>query len=42
MKQFLLLLHEDIQKMSVDLDLEDVIIENELSENNNLEQYLLN
>ena len=37
-----LLDEQDIQKMSVDLDLEDVIIENELSENNNLEQYLLN
>lgn len=37
-----LLDEQDIQKMSIDLDIEDIIIENELSENNNLEQYLLN
>ena len=37
-----LLDEQDIQKMSVDLDLEDVIIDSELSENSNLEQYLLN
>lgn len=33
---------QDIQKMSIDLDVEDLIIENELSQNKNLEQYLLN
>jgi flagellar basal body-associated protein FliL len=37
-----LLDEQDIQKMSIDLDIEDATIENELSENNNLEQYLLN
>lgn len=37
-----LLDEQDIQKMSVDLKIEDGTIENELSENNNLEQYLLN
>ena len=37
-----LLNEHDIQKMSVDLNIEDITIENELSENNNLEQYLLN
>jgi hypothetical protein len=33
---------QDIQKMNIDVDIEDDIIENELSENNNLEQYLIN
>lgn len=33
---------QDIQKISVDLNIEDLTIENELSQNNNLEQYLLN
>jgi hypothetical protein len=33
---------QDIQKISVDLGIEDFTIENELSHNNNLEQYLLN
>ncbi|POY35909.1 hypothetical protein C3L50_15700 [Flavobacterium alvei] len=33
---------QDIQKMNIDLNLEDKTIENELSENSNLEQYLLN
>ena len=33
---------QDIQKISVDLCIEDLTIENELSHNNNLEQYLLN
>lgn len=33
---------QDIQKMSIDLDIEDLTIENELSQNKNLEQYLLN
>ena len=37
-----LLDEEDIQKMSVDLNLEDKTIENELSDNKNLEYYLLN
>ena len=37
-----LLDEQDIQKMNVDMGIEDVTIENELSENNNLEQYLLN
>jgi hypothetical protein len=37
-----LLNEQDIQKMNVDMGIEDVTIENELSENNNLEQYLLN
>ncbi|TRX29718.1 hypothetical protein FNW25_01805 [Flavobacterium franklandianum] len=37
-----LLDEQDIQKMSVDLDIEDITIENELSQNKNLEQYLLN
>jgi flagellar basal body-associated protein FliL len=37
-----LLDEQDIQKISLDLDIEDVAIENELSENKNLEQYLLN
>jgi hypothetical protein len=37
-----LLDEQDIQKMSVDLGIEDVTIENELSQNKNLEQYLLN
>lgn len=33
---------EDIQKMSIGLDLEDKSIENELSINTNLEQYITN
>lgn len=37
-----LLDEQDIQKMSVDLGIEDLTIENELSQNKNLEQYLLN
>lgn len=37
-----LLDEQDIQKMSFDLGLEDLTIENELSQNKNLEQYLLN
>ena len=37
-----LLDEQDIQKISVDLEIEDITIENELSQNNNLEQYLLN
>lgn len=37
-----LLDEQDIQKISLDLDIEDVAIENELSGNKNLEQYLLN
>ena len=37
-----LLNEQDIQKMSVDLDIEDVTIENELSQNKNLEHYILN
>jgi hypothetical protein len=37
-----LLDEQDIQKMNIDVDIEDDIIENELSENNNLEQYLIN
>lgn len=37
-----LLDEEDIQKMSIDLDIEDKTIENELTENKNLEYYLLN
>jgi hypothetical protein len=37
-----LLDEQDIQKMSFDLDIEDITIENELSQNKNLEQYLLN
>ena len=37
-----LLDEQDIQKMSVDLNIEDITIENELSQNKNLEQYLLN
>ena len=37
-----LLDEQDIQKMTVDLDIEDITIENELSQNKNLEQYLLN
>lgn len=37
-----LLDEQDIQKMSVDMDIEDIAIENELSQNKNLEQYLLN
>ncbi len=37
-----LLDEEDIHKMSVDLDIEDKSIENELSINSNLEQYITN
>ena len=37
-----LLDEQDIQKMSIDLNIEDITIENELSQNKNLEQYLLN
>lgn len=37
-----LLDEKDIQKMSVDMNIEDITIENELSQSNNLEQYLLN
>lgn len=37
-----LLDEKDIQKMNVDFNIEDKAIENELSTNNNLEQYLLN
>ena len=37
-----LLDEKDIQKMSIDLNIEDITIENELSQNKNLEQYLLN
>ena len=37
-----LLDEHDIQKMSIDLHIEDITIENELSQNKNLEQYLLN
>lgn len=37
-----LLDEQDIQKMNIELDIEDVIIEEELSKNNNLEQYLIN
>lgn len=33
---------EDIQKMSIDLNIEDKTIENELTTNNNLEYYILN
>jgi hypothetical protein len=37
-----LLDEQDIQKISLDLDIEDITIENELSQNKYLEQYLLN
>lgn len=37
-----LLDEKDIQKMSIELNIEDKTIENELSENSNLEQYILN
>jgi hypothetical protein len=37
-----LLDEKDIQKISINLDIEDKTIENELSINGNLEQYLLN
>ena len=33
---------EDIQKMSIDLNIEDKTLENELTQNKNLEYYLLN
>lgn len=38
----ILLDDEDIQKLEVDLKIEDKTIENELIDNKNLEQYLLN
>ena len=37
-----LLDEQDIQKMSIDANIEDITIENELAQNKNLEQYLLN
>jgi len=37
-----LLDEEDIQKISVEMNIEDLTIENELSVNKNLEQYILN
>jgi flagellar basal body-associated protein FliL len=37
-----LLDEKDIQKISIDLEIEDKAIENELSGNKNLEQYILN
>jgi len=37
-----LLDENDIQKINIDLNIEDKTIENELSADNNLEQYLLN
>ena len=37
-----LLDEQDIQKMSIDVNIEDITIENELAHNKNLEQYLLN
>lgn len=37
-----LLDEEDIQKMNIDMNIEDETLENELSTNNNLEQYILN
>jgi hypothetical protein len=37
-----LLDEEDIQKMSIDLNIEDKIIENELTTNTNLEQHITN
>jgi flagellar basal body-associated protein FliL len=37
-----LLDEKDIQQISIDFNIEDKTIENELSNNNNLEQYLLN
>lgn len=37
-----LLDEEDIQKISIDLNIEDKTLENELSDNKNLEYYLLN
>lgn len=37
-----LLDEQDIQKMNINVEIEDEIIENELSTNNNLEQYLIN
>lgn len=37
-----LLDEQDIQKIKIDLNIDDKSIENELSHNNNLEQYLLN
>lgn len=35
-------MQKDIQKINIDLDIEDRVIENELSAENDLEQYLLN
>lgn len=37
-----LLDEKDIQKINIDLNIDDKVIENELSEDNNLEHYLLN
>lgn len=37
-----LLDEEDIQKMTIDLNIEDKTLENELTQNKNLEYYLLN
>lgn len=37
-----LLDEDDIQKISIDLNIEDKMLENELTENKNLEYYLLN
>lgn len=37
-----LLDEKDIQNINIDLNIEDRILENELSSNNNLEQYILN
>ena len=37
-----LLDEKDIQKINIDLNIEDRVIENELSAENDLEQYLLN
>lgn len=37
-----LLDEKDIQKINIDLNIDDKIIENELSDDNNLEHYLLN
>jgi len=37
-----LLDEKDIQKINIDLNIDDKMIENELSEDNNLEHYLLN
>lgn len=37
-----LLDQQDIEKLNLDMDIEDITIENELSKNKNLAQYLLN